>query len=206
MTLSGAVNAAKVGSTSYGYVDKYIYGNLNSPTTVVIVIGMHPLEKGSHQAMESKLKSMPSTSNKRYILYKITVTQNANDYNKGRINGQLLAQKFIVPDVSQYKPILLMDIHENKWKDSGYKYGRFLYLIKPTNLTNAYANYIKSKITFLVSYTPPNPTSPPYMAIPIANKWIPVIIYENYLYDSQAKKNTDMSNLINILNSMPVLP
>lgn len=205
-SLSGVVAAERVGTADYGYVNKEVYGNLDSNVTVVAMTGMHPLESGSHEAMAIKLKTMPTNSNKRYIHYSIHVTKKPYDYNIGRMNGQLLAQKFIVPDVDQYSPVLVVDIHENRWKDSGYKYGRFLYLINPTRLTYYYADNIIKEISFLVKYTPPNPTSPPYMAIPLAQKGIPMIIYENYLYDSQNTKNMHMEQFINTLDTIKPAP
>ena len=39
-------------------------------------------------------------------------------------------------------------------------------------------------MTFLRVYYPPNPTSTQYVTVPIANKGIPTIIYETYMYDS----------------------
>lgn len=196
--LSGLVAAERLGTTDYGYVTKNVYGNPDSYETIVVVTGMHPLESGSHKAMISKLKNTPQNSNKRYINYNINVTK--DPYDQGRMNGQLLAQKFIVPDVD-YNPLLVMDIHENKWKDSGYKYGRFLYL-KPIDITHYYADSIMTKISFLAKYTPPKPTSPSYMAIPLANKGMPVIIYENYNYDDQKTKNTHMNLLVNTLDEI----
>ena len=199
-SIINASYAAQIGSTSYGYVDKVVYGNHSSNETVVLIVGVHPQENGIHKAVANAVNSKSSSLNKRYVLYYVHVTKNTNDYNKGRMNGQLLAQKFIVPDVSKEHPMLVIDNHENHYKNSGYAYCRFLYPISGTKITKTYANQIISTMTFLRVYYPPNPTSPKYVTIPIANKGIPTLIYETYAYDSTAKKTSNANALINALD------
>lgn len=200
--VTGTVNGTNViGSTGYGYVEKEVYGNQSSKQTVVLIIGVHPQENGIHTATFNALKSKSSNLSKRYVIYNVHVTQDAGDYTKGRMNGQLLAQQFVVPDVPKENPILAVDIHENHYKDSGYDYCRFLYLISNTAITKTYANDIISQMPFLVIYTPPNHTSPQYVTVPIANKGIPTIIYETYIDDSATKKASDANAFINALDS-----
>ena len=202
-------NSNIIGSTSYGYVEKKIYGNKSSNQTIVIIIGMHPQENGIHTAIYNVITSKSSQLTKRYVLYYIHVTKDANDYSKGRMNGQLLGQKFIVPDVANEHPMLVLDNHENHGADSGYKYYRFLYPISKTTTTTKYANeiisqmkLINSKASKLLIYTPPNPTSPQYVTVPIANKGITTIIYETYLSDSAAQKAIDANAIISALESL----
>lgn len=198
ITVSGSI----IGNRSYGYVEKEFYGNQSSNQTVVLIIGVHPLEHGMHTAIFNALTNKSTDLNKRYVIYKVHVTQDASDYSKGRMNGQLLAQEFIVPDVSSENPMLFIDVHECRGADSGYDYSRFLYLISNTNITTAYANEIISQMPFLVIYTPPNPTSPQYVTVPIANQGIPTIIYETYMYDSVAKKASDANAFINASDNL----
>ena len=200
-TISTSNGANVIGSTSYGYVEKKVYGNQNSNQTIALIIGVHPQENGIHTAIANALASKSASLTKRYVLYYVHVTQNADDYNQGRMNGQLLAQQFVVPDVSKENPMLAVDIHENHGADSGYAYYRFLYLISNTAITKTYANQIISQMPFLVIYTPPNHTSPQYVTVPIANKGIPAMIYETYLSDSTAKKNSDANAFISALDS-----
>lgn len=190
-----------IGSTSYGYVEKEVYGNLSSNKTIIIIVGVHPQENGMHTAVANALASKSADLSKRYVIYKVHVTQDADDYSKGRMNGQLLAQKFVVPDVSKENPMLVVDIHENHGADSGYEYYRFLYPISSTAITKTYANQIISAMPFLLTYSPPNPTSTQYVTVPIANKGIPTLIYETYTSDSTAKKNSDANAFINALDS-----
>jgi hypothetical protein len=197
----GVGSAAKIGSTSYGYVTKEVYGNQSSDQTIVLIVGVHPQENGIHTAVANALASKSADLTKRYVIYKVHVTKYANDYKKGRMNGQLLAQKFIVPDVPKEHPMLVVDNHENHYKSSGYAYSRFLYPVSSTQITKIYANQIISEMPFLRIYYPPNPTSTKYVTVPIANKGIPTIIYETYMYDSAAKKASYANALINALDN-----
>lgn len=196
-----AISAVQLGNTTYGYVDKDIYGNSSSNETIVLIVGVHPQENGIHNAITNELANKSANLTKRYVLYNVHVTQDAQDYSKSRMNGQLLAQQFIVPDISSEHPTLVIDAHENHYKDSGYDYARFLYLISHDSKTAAYAQEIIGEMPFLVTYNPPNPTSPQYVTVPIANKGINTIVYETYMYDSVSKKASDASTLINSLDS-----
>jgi len=200
-TMSVSFATTHLGETSYGYVDKVVYGNESSDQTIVLIIGVHPQENGIHTAIATTISSKSASLNKRYVLYYVHITKDVNDYSKSRMNGQLLAQQFVVPDVSSEKPMLVIDNHENHGASSGYAYYRFLYPISNTEITKIYANQIINAMSFLRIYYPPNPTSTKYVTVPIANKGIPTIIYETYLYDSVAKKASDASALIDALDN-----
>jgi len=201
-SIAGITNSTHViGSTGYGYVEKEVYGNQNSKQTIVLIVGVHPEENGIHTAVANALAVKSASLSKRYVIYKVHVTQDINDYTKGRMNGQLLAQQFVVPDVPKENPMLTVDIHENHGANSGYEYYRFLYPISSTAITTTYANEIISGMPFLVIYTPPNHTSPEYVTVPIADKGIPTLIYETYISDSTAKKNSDANAFISALDS-----
>ena len=196
------VSSYVIGNTSYGYVEKEFYGNPNSNQTIVIIIGVHPQENGIHTAIYNALINKSADLSKRYVLYYVHVTQDADDYSQGRMNGQLLAQEFIVPDVASENPILVLDCHENHGADSGYTYYRFLYLISNTTTTTNYASGIISQIPFLVTYSPPNPTSTQYVTVPIANQGITTMIYETYFYDPVDEKVSDANAMIDALDSL----
>ncbi|MEN6291504.1 MAG: chitobiase/beta-hexosaminidase C-terminal domain-containing protein, partial [Methanobacterium sp.] len=196
-------NSNIIGSKDYGYVEKIYYGNKNSNQTIVLIIGVHPQENGIHTAIANALASKSSKLTKRYVLYYVHVTKDVNDYSKGRMNGQKLALYIVVPDVPKEHPMLVLDNHENHYKDSNYDYPRFLYLISNTTITKTYANKIISQMpSHLVIYSPPTHTSTQYVTEPIKNKGITTIIYETYAYDSTAQKSTDANALINALESL----
>jgi len=201
-TINNTINSTNLlGNTSYGYVEKEVYGNLSSNQTIVLIVGVHPQENGIHTAIANALESQTLNLTKRYVIYKVHVTQNASDYVQGRMNGQLLAQEFVVPDVPKENPIMALDVHEDHYLDSGYAYSRFLYPVSNTTITITYANEIISKMPFLVIYTPPNHTSPGYVTEPIANFGIPTLIYETFINDNLTKKASDANKMINALDT-----
>jgi len=199
-----ASSATYIGGTSYGYVEKFTYGNQSSNQKFVVITGVHQLESGFHNAVSSAIRNKSGIEHKKYIVYKVHVTQYASDYTKGRMNGQLLAQKFVVPDVIKIRPNLAFDIHENRYKQSGYAYPRFLYPISKDSYTLTKAKYITYRMTFLKIYSPPNPTSVQYVTQPIANQGIHTIIYETYMYDSTTKKASDANLFVNKIDHMPL--
>ncbi len=189
-----------IGSTDRGYVEKLYYGNQSSNQTIVLIIGVHPQENGIHTAIYNALENKSENLSKRYVLYYVHVTKDADNYSEGRMNGQLLSLNIVVPDVPSENPILVMDNHENHGADSGYDYYRFLYPISNTTITTTYANDIINQMPFLVIYYPPNPTSPPYVTEPLAEQGITTMIYETYAYDSITKKISDANALIDSLD------
>jgi hypothetical protein len=198
--LIGSSQAVQIGNTSYGYVEKDCYGNQSSNETIGLIIGVHPHESGIHEAVRETLQT--SNLTRRYVLYSVHVTSNAYDYSKGRMNGQLLARNFIVPDVKNEKPMLVIDCHENCYHQSGYAYPRFLYMISENLATINYTEQIVSQLGFLRIYTPPTATSPKYVTVPIASQGYSTIIYETYKYDSQPRKLSDARMLISALDNL----
>ncbi|MDI6645342.1 MAG: hypothetical protein QME14_09825, partial [Methanobacteriaceae archaeon] len=191
-----------LGSTKNGWVDKEVYGNPNSPHTIVIIVGVHPREHQIHGALRTALISNSGTLSKKFILYRVHVTKDTWNYNKGRMNGQILANKYVVPDVKKIRPKLVVDAHENLWKSSGYKYSRFLDPISNNALTRAYISKIIQKMPSLKRYSAPGGSSPKYVTKPIAKKWISTIVYETYKKDPYSRKLSDANQLINALDKL----
>ncbi|MGB9838445.1 Ig-like domain-containing protein [Methanothermobacter sp.] len=200
--LMGSSQAVHLGNRTYGYVEKDYYGNLNSNETIAVIIGVHPQESGIHSAVREKIRT--SNLTRRYVLYSVHVTRDLEDYSRSRMNGQLLARDFIVPDIKNEKPMLVIDCHENHHHESGYAYSRFLYVISQNRATMNYAGQITSKTDFLRIYTPPKATSPEYVTGPIASQGYSTIIYETYRYDSQTKKLKDAGTIISALDSLKI--
>ena len=197
-------SATYLGGTSYGYVEKFSYGNQSSNEHIAIITGVHPQESGLHIAVSNAVRNKSSVETKKYTLYKVHVNQSRDDYNKSRMNGQLLAQKFVVPDVIKTNPNVVFDIHENHYIRSGYKYSRFLYPVSNDTITRNYSKMIVAKMPFLKIYTPPNPTSTKYVTIPIGNAGIPAIIYETYAYDSMTRKTHDANLFVDTIDKMKI--
>jgi hypothetical protein len=119
----------------------------------------------------------------------------------GRMNGQLLANNFVVPDVIKTKPQFVVDIHEDLWTEAGYKYPRFIYPISKDDVTMNYLNNITQNMSFLKIYSPGG-SSPLYVTKPIARKGIRTMVYETYKKDSYEKKYSDASKFIDVLDRL----
>jgi hypothetical protein len=147
------------------------------------------------------LRSKSKTISKKVVIYRVHVTKTPMDYNKGRMYGQLLAQKFVVPDVKRQKPYVVFDIHENRGKASGYKYSRFLDPISKTSKTYYFARKIKQYMPFLAIYNPKG-TSPAYVTQPISSSGYPTLVYETYKGDSYSKKYYHAGMFLKTLNKI----
>ena len=194
-------SAAIIGNTSYGYVEKFTYGNPHSTTKIAYITGVHPLEDEFSFDVADTVKNQSKNLKYKYTVYKIHVTKSASDYNQSRMNGQLLAQKFVVPDVIKIKPTFVFDVHENHGASSGYKYYRFIYPISKGNYTQSIARSIINKISPITIYTPPNPTSTQYVTGPIAKSGIPAIIRETYHFDSASQKLRDAKLFVKVVDN-----
>ncbi|MGZ7049969.1 MAG: hypothetical protein ACXVHO_08180, partial [Methanobacterium sp.] len=86
-----------LGSKSYGWVEKETYGNQSSDKTIVIITGVHPREGEFHKVIAAALKDKSPGLSRKYIIYKIHVTQSPMDFTLGRVYGQLVANDFVVP-------------------------------------------------------------------------------------------------------------
>lgn len=190
-----------LGNKSYGWAEKEVYGNQNSEETIAIITGVHPRESEFHNATAAALKDKSRFLSKKYILYQIHITKSPLHFTIGRMNGQLVANKIVVPDVIKTKPQLVVDIHEDLWKETGYKYPRFIYPISKDKETINYLKNITQKMPFLKIYSPGG-SSPLYVTKPISNAGIRAMVYETYKKDSYDKKYSDASQFINVLDEL----
>ena len=103
-----------LGSTSYGKVVKIgPFGNRDSATKIAYISGVHPLESSPHKALLQSIKELDTSLKYCYYVYQVTVTKDAGNYAKGRMNGQLLAKYLVVPDILRKKYTLTVDVHNN---------------------------------------------------------------------------------------------
>ena len=169
----------KLGSNSLGYVTlEGPYGNESSQVTVAYIIGQHPRESQAHDALESYIKEHSNTLNYKYYIYKVHVTENQNDFSQGRMNGQLLAQEFIIPDVNNRNFHLVIDIHSS----NAFSYPEpYLFTPGSGGTSLSYAQKIVSQNNeWLAYYEPPEYTSPKYSTQPIKDNGTPAIVFEAY--------------------------
>jgi hypothetical protein len=193
-------NPVLLGNTSYGNVEKLgPYGNQNSPVKIAYIIVVHPLESKAHQAILEAIISKDKQLKYCYYIYKINVTQNAEDYNKGRLNGQILANEYAVPDIISQKFDLTIDVHSNvgNWKEN-----QFIFSPVKGSSSEDIAMKINNKICWLTYYVPPNPTSTSYVTIPLIKAGIPAIIYETYVKNSVQTINEQADEFVSTVDGL----
>ena len=172
-----------LGQNSLGYVLKLgPFGN--GTNKVAVIVGVHPLEVQTHIAMLNAIMALSkSLTNVQIWVYDVVV-KNGADYSTGRAAGQSLANKYVVPNIgTSYK--MVMDCHGNKGVGSDYSgYPNFVFAPVQNTQSMAIANkLIQSSLTKgdLNYHFLADGTSPQYVTIPIANKGIPTIVFEQYI-------------------------
>lgn len=190
-------------------------GNLSSNKTIAIIVGVHPPESRIHKTMIESLVKRNNTLKYKYNIYKIdTKFKNADNssnkiYNESRMAGQLLGQKFIVPNINKGNYNLVIDVHSHNGKDK-YK-GKFFFINSPT-----YQNNIKNISGNLVNKTPSLKfeisnikgkydfqgvaTSPTFITIPLIKKGVPTLIFEIYRYLPEEKERGYVNKFIDSLD------
>ena len=189
-----------LGQAEYGTVTRYgPYGNASSPNRIAYIVGVHPLEYQSHDAIVETIKNSDKSLQNCYYIYKINVTQNPDNYNKGRTNGQNLANRYAIPIIKNDSIKLVIDVHSN---EGNYKEKKFLFIPASSEKTQKIAAEIKNKTNWLTIYSPPEPTSPSYVTIPLIQAGIPAMIYETYTYESVEQTRKQSTELVSIIDNL----
>ncbi|MGI6483449.1 MAG: pseudomurein-binding repeat-containing protein [Methanobacterium sp.] len=189
-----------LGSTSYGKVVKIgPFGNRDSATKIAYIIGVHPLESSPHKALLQSIKELDTSLKYCYYVYQVTVTKDAGNYAKGRMNGQLLAKYLVVPDILRKKYTLTVDVHNNvgNWAKT-----RFIFSPVSGTKAETIARTIKSKISWLSYFYPPNPTSLQYVTIPLIKGGVPAVVFEVYYYSPYATVYKEVKQLVGVVDSL----
>lgn len=156
------------------------YGNKSSSVKIAYLIGVHPLEQQSHQAILNMLLENQDDLKHCYYIYIVGVKQEPRDYNKSRYYGQLLAYKYAVSDIKKNKFNLVIDIHSNQGK---YEKKTFIFSAIPNDISISISSFLIRNLPGLSYYVPPRssePTSAPYISEPLIKNGIPTIVYETY--------------------------
>ena len=118
-----------LGKNSNGTVYKIVCGNNSSNDTAIVILGVHSLEGGIHNATNETIMNLTKADglNRKYIVYFIKLNfedsgQNTSDYNTNRHMGELLAHDYVVPDIDNYDPYIVVDVHEMEdyWEEQRY--------------------------------------------------------------------------------------
>lgn len=176
------VQTTPLGNNSIGYVEKEgPYGNTSSSVKIAYILGVHPREKGAHELMLEAFNEKESNLSYCYYIYRINVTSDSSDFSQSRMNGQLLAQEFAVPDIINQSFDFVVDCH---YSNGAWGVSRFVFTPVENN-TQSYmlSQEMSDNFDWLTYYVPPNPSSPKYVTTPLNEGGVPAIIYEAYTED-----------------------
>lgn len=176
-----------LGETELGKVSlEGPFGNSNSENKIAIIIGVHPLEYKAHDSILKYLKEYSSSLNSSYYVYVVDVGKDADNFDKSRVNGQILARYYVVPDIVSKDYDFCVDIHGHR-----NAYSQENFIIAPLN--DAQSVFLGREIIKDISgmgildFLPADdghPTSPDYVSIPILKNGTPSLIYETSIYQS----------------------
>ncbi|MBO6275306.1 MAG: hypothetical protein J6M91_07215 [Methanobrevibacter sp.] len=197
-----------IGNNSNGTVYKITYGNLSSNNTAIMILGVHSLENGTHIATNESIMNFTkdNTLKNRFVAYYIKLNfndsgMNTSDYDTNRHMGELLANEYVVPDIENYDPYVVVDVHEmeNYWENQKY----VGIINNESNVSVQYANEIAGNLSFPV-FPITGGTSPEWVTIPISNNRHEVILFETAQDDSMENKTQIASNLVRTVDNFNV--
>lgn len=197
-------NVTEIGSNVNGTVYKIIAGDPSSNETVGIILGVHPREHEIHEEVNRTIHNITSENGannltKRYVIYYVQTISNLTSHDETRAAGEELANKFIVPDITQEKPFIVVDVHEI---NPEYEYSNFVFsLSNRTDKINSYISKICGDVN-LVDYNFDLGTSPEKVTKPIADKGINTLLVETCITDSLSQKHKTAENLIRSLDEL----
>ena len=197
-----------IGKNSNGTVYKITCGNTSSNDTAIIILGVHSLESGIHNATnETIMKFTKDNSlNKKYIVYFIKLNfkdsgMNISDYDTNRHMGELLANKYVLPDIEKYNPYIVIDVHEmEKYWDKQRYVG---VMDNKSDVEMEYAHKISKNLSYPIFKINAG-TSPKWVTIPLEKSNHNVILFETAQSDSQDNKTQTAIDLVRTIDDLPV--
>ncbi len=197
-----------VGKNSNGTVYKITCGNESASDTAIVILGVHSLEGGIHNATNQTIMNFTKDNslNKKFIVYFIKLNfkdsgMNISDYDTNRHMGELLANEYVLPDIENYDPYVIVDVHEmeNYWDIL-----RYVGVIdNESSITMEYANMISENTSYPV-YKVNAGTSPEWVTKPLYKKGYNVMLFETAQDDSQYNKTLTAIDLVRTIDSLPV--
>lgn len=167
-----------LGNTSIGTVEVGISGNENATKAIALITGIHPRETLS---IEPEIEAARQFGNDdvKIIHYKVTVTENPENYAEGRANGESLVHDYVNPHVTESDADAVVISHSHNPD-----YGDWFYLATPEmdNASVDIAKKISAGSDF--NYYPVTgnetykSTSAVLVSKPIAQAGYPTFVYE----------------------------
>lgn len=202
-----ATESSKVTSTILGktndstVVKEGPYGNTSSNVTVAYIVGVHPRESGAHQAMVESIEENSASLNRAYYLYIINAPLYQNNYPAERMNGQKLANEYVVPDILNNHYQLAVDVHSS---NGSYSVTRFVFVPIKENKSISIALELAKKISWMSYYYPSDPSSTEYVTVPLIKAGIPSLVYETYKYDSNTTTRDHAREFIKVIDTSQI--
>lgn len=172
------INYTTIANTSIGTVEVGVAGNESAETCIALITGIHPRETLS---IDPEIQAAKEFANDdvKIINYKVTVTQNPDDYNEGRANGESLVHDYVNPNVTESDAEAVIISHSHIPE-----YGQGFYLATP-EMDGASVNIAKNiNYTSDFNYYPVTgnetykSTSAKLVSKPIAQAGYPTFVYE----------------------------
>ena len=165
-------------NTSIGTVEVGIAGNENASTCIALITGIHPRETLS---IDSEIQAAREYGNDdvKIVNYKVTVTENAEDYEQGRANGESLVHDYVNPEVTASDADAVIISHSHNPE-----YGEGFYLATPEMDDSSVAIAEKISQSSDFNYYPVTgnetykSTSAVLVSKPIAQAGYPTFVYE----------------------------
>jgi hypothetical protein len=179
------------------------YGNPNSPVKIVYILGQHPRESDVHQAVQETVKSKSKSLQYCYYLYNINVTDNPEEFDTGRMNGQLLSNQYVLPDIQASNYSLAVDVHSYC---NIYPEEPIIFSPISNEPSESVALNLSEKISWLKYYHLPYSTSPEYTTIPLIEGGTPSIVFESLKYDPYNLTKERVDEFISKLDKLDLKP
>lgn len=179
-------------NTSIGTVEVGISGNESAPTAIALITGIHPRETLSIDP-EIEAAKQYGNDNVKIIHYKVTVTDNPQDYDIGRKNGESLVHDYVNPHVTSSDADAVIISHSHVPT-----YGEGFYLATPEMDDASVRIAEKISQTSDFNYYPVTgnetykSTSAVLVSKPIAQAGYPTFVYEipEDIWESTATEKT----------------
>ena len=162
-----------------GTVDKYVFGNANAETELVLIAGIHPREKLSIEPEIKAAKEFAKDHDVKFTVYHVNVTKNPTEYQSSRDNGESLVHDYVNPDVNttHAKAVIISHSHIE-----GYGDGYYLATPAMDNASVELSRKIADTSDFKYFPTdksqPLKATSAILVSKPIADAGYPTFVYE----------------------------
>lgn len=195
-----ACNNTTIGSNGNGTVVKEgPFGNASSPNKIAIVLGTHPREIGAHEAMYNAINNLSKDLNSCYYVYKIKVTNDTTDFDESRMQGQTLAQEFVVGDIIKNNFTFAIDAH---YSDGTWGVERFVFTpLENNTVANNTVTDLVNHFDWLSYYYPYSASSPAYLTGPLDGNGVPAIVFEAYTQDDNNLTYSHDIDLLKFLDS-----